>query len=107
MTTTSDQVHSLIAELRESSRHAEKMFKSHTTGQLQHRPGEGRWSAAECIAHLNLSNRGYLSSLGAAIRELRGKAFPAKHIPLELECAPFEILAGTAVASPASNQRSF
>jgi hypothetical protein len=78
MTTTSDQVHSLIAELRESSRHAEKMFKSHTTGQLQHRPGEGCWSAAECLAHLNLSNRAYLLPLDTAIRELHGKAFPAK-----------------------------
>jgi hypothetical protein len=78
MTTTSNRVHSLIAELRKSSRHAEKMFESHTMGQLQHRPGEGRWSAAVCIAHVNLSNRGYLSSLDTAIRDLRGKAFPAK-----------------------------
>lgn len=78
MATAGNQVHSLIAELRESSRHAQKMLESHTTGQLQHRPGEGRWSAAECIAHLNLSNRAYLSSLDTAIRELLEKVVPAK-----------------------------
>lgn len=78
MTTANDQVNSLISALRESARHAEKMFASHTTGQLQHRPGEGRWSAAECIAHLNLSNRAYLSSLDATIRELHEKEFFAK-----------------------------
>jgi hypothetical protein len=78
MTTASEQVHSLLAQLRESSRQACKMFESHTTGQLQHKPGEGRWSAAECIAHLNLTNRAYLVSLEAAIRELREKAQAAR-----------------------------
>lgn len=83
MTTANDQVRLLISELRESARHAEKMFESRTTGQLQHRPGKGRWSATECIAHLNLSNRAYLSSLDAAIRKLHEKGFsrkPAFHL---------------------------
>jgi hypothetical protein len=77
MTTASDQVHSLIGELRESSLRAGEMVESHTTGQLQHRPGEGRWSAAECIAHLNLTNRAYVASLDLAIRELLEKGTPA------------------------------
>jgi hypothetical protein len=67
------QIDSLLQQLRENSRHAELMFDSHTTGQLQHHPGPGRWSAAECIAHLNLSNRAYLPLLDSAIEQLRGK----------------------------------
>jgi hypothetical protein len=77
VTIASNQINALVAELRESSRHAEKMFESHTTGQLQHRPGEARWSAAECVAHLNLSNRAYVSPLDTAIRELKEKEMAA------------------------------
>src|SRR5437762_1660314 len=57
MPTAAGQIDSLLQQLRENSRQAELMFGSNTTGQLQHHPGQGRWSAAECIAHLNLSNR--------------------------------------------------
>jgi hypothetical protein len=78
MSAASDQIDSLITQLRESARYAQEMFQSHTTGQLQHCPGEGRWSAAECVAHLNLSNRAYLTVLDAAICELREKAHPAR-----------------------------
>jgi len=35
------------------------------------RPGEGRWSAAECIAHLNLTGRAYVPVLEGALEEAR------------------------------------
>jgi hypothetical protein len=73
MPTAGGQIDSLLQQLRENSREAELMFDSHTTGQLQHHPGQGRWSAAECIAHLNLSNRAYLPLLDSAIEQLREK----------------------------------
>lgn len=77
MTTANDQVSALLDELREPSRQAEKIFESNTKGHLQQRAGEKRWSAAEWVAHFNLTNRAFLSPLGAAIRELREKALLA------------------------------
>jgi hypothetical protein len=73
MPTAAGQIDSLLQQLRDNSRQAERMFDSHTTGQLQHHPGQGRWSAAECIAHLNLSNLAYLPLLDSAIEHLREK----------------------------------
>ncbi len=73
MPTGTSQVDSLLHELRQNSRHAQLMFESHTTGHLQHHPGPGRWSPAECLAHLNLSNRAYLRVLDSAIERLREK----------------------------------
>ena len=73
MPTAAGQIDSLLQQLRENSRQAEVIFGSNTTGQLQHHPGQERWSAAECIAHLNLSNRAYLPLLDSAIERLREK----------------------------------
>jgi hypothetical protein len=73
MATGTNQIDSLVDQLRANLRQAEQIFSSHTTGQLQHHPGQGRWSAAKCIAHLNLSNRAYLPLLDSAIEELREK----------------------------------
>src|SRR5207302_9210680 len=71
--TAAGQIDPLLQHLRDNSRQAEVMFGSNTTGQLQHHPGQGRWSAAECIVQLNLSNRAYLPLLGSVIEQLREK----------------------------------
>ena len=71
MATGTSQIDALLDQLRENLRQAQRMFDSQTTGQLQHRPAQGRWCAAECIAHLNLSNRAYLPLLDSAIEQLR------------------------------------
>jgi hypothetical protein len=73
MPTGASQIDSLLQQLRENLRQVELMFESLTIGQLQHHPAQGRWSAAECIAHLNLSNRAYLPLLDSAIGQLREK----------------------------------
>src|SRR5260370_2678020 len=73
MPTSTDQLDSLLDQLRENLRQAHSIFNSHTTGQLQHHPAQGRWSAAECLAHFNLSNRAYLPLLDSAIEQLREK----------------------------------
>jgi len=71
------QIDALIGELRETSRRADVLATGHAGSQLLRRPGEGRWSAAECIAHLNLSNRSYLPRLAEALRILREKKLTA------------------------------
>src|SRR5258708_30192308 len=73
MPTGNGQIDAILDQLREYLRQAQLMFESHTTGQLQLHPGQGRWSAAECLAHLNLGNRAYLPLLDSAIERLREK----------------------------------
>ena len=51
------QVDTLIRELQDSSARAQELFAERAPQQLLHRPGEKSWSAAECLEHLNLSNR--------------------------------------------------
>ena len=65
------QIEQLIRELRASSSHAEALRGSHPAAELLRRPGEQRWSAAECIEHLNLSNRAYLPRIEEAVATLR------------------------------------
>ncbi len=43
------------------------------------RPGEGRWSAAECIAHLNLTGSAYVPILRAALAEAGDVGARAPH----------------------------
>lgn len=77
MTDGASRIDALIGELRETSRRADALATGHATAQLLRRPGEGRWCAAECIAHLNLSNRSYLPRLEEALRTLREKKLTA------------------------------
>ena len=72
------QVDSLIRELQEISRRADALFTGHASSQLLRRPDENRWSAIECIEHLNLANRSYLPRLEEAIRTLSAKNLTAR-----------------------------
>lgn len=66
----STQIETLIRELRDGSCRAEALRGSHSAAELPRRPGEQRWSAAECIEHLNLSNRAYLPRIDQALATL-------------------------------------
>ncbi len=67
------QIDSLLRELRETRGRAEAIFNGRKAMELLRRPEEKRWSAAECIEHLNITNRAYLPRLSEAIRTLREK----------------------------------
>ncbi len=67
------QIDSLLLELRETRAGAEAIFNGRTPAELLRRPAEKRWSAAECVEHLNITNRAYLPRLSEAIRTLRQK----------------------------------
>lgn len=73
MSNPSIQVDSLIRELQVSSVHAQQLFAERTAEQLLHKPDEKSWSAAECLEHLNLSNRSYLSRLEPILAHLRSR----------------------------------
>jgi hypothetical protein len=67
------QIDSLLLELRETRARAEAISNGRTPAELLRRPAEKRWSAAECVEHLNITNRAYLPHLSEAIRTLRRK----------------------------------
>jgi DinB superfamily len=67
------QIDGLIRELRQSSEQAEALRAGRAEAELLRRPGEKRWSAAESVEHLNLSNRAYLPRIEEALGALRQK----------------------------------
>jgi DinB family protein len=88
MSDPSTQVNALVRELHDSSAAAEKLFAGRAPEQLLRKPGEKSWSAAECLEHLNLSNRAYLPRLEAALANLRsGNLRAAKHFRMNWNAA--------------------
>ena len=67
------QVDRLLQELRDTRARAEEVFNGRKPVELLRRPAEKRWSAAECIEHLNITNRAYLPRLSEALGSLRRK----------------------------------
>ena len=85
MSNPSVQVDTLIRELQVSSVRAQKLFAERTAEQLLHKPDERGWSAAECLEHLNLTNRSYLSRLEPILAHLRSRNVLAVK-PFRLNC---------------------
>ena len=67
------QVDSLLQELRDTRASAAEIFNGRKPEELLLRPSAKRWSAAECIEHLKITNRSYLTRLSEATRSLRQK----------------------------------
>src|SRR2546429_4938276 len=57
----------LISEIDANLSHLESLTHGLTNEQFNWRPAPGRWSMAECIAHLNVVNGGDLAPIQAAI----------------------------------------
>ena len=58
----------LLGELSEIARDAEKTFGSLSTRQLNWKPGANQWSVGECFDHLITTNRHYYPAINNAIR---------------------------------------
>jgi hypothetical protein len=67
------QIDSLLREFRDTRGRADAIFNGRKPAELLRRPAEKRWSAAECVEHLNITNRAYRPRLSEAIRALREK----------------------------------
>jgi hypothetical protein len=67
------QVDLLLQELRETRSRAEAIFCGRKPAELLRQPAEKRWSAAQCVEHLNITNRAYMARVPDAIRVLREK----------------------------------
>jgi hypothetical protein len=63
----------LISEIEANLSHLESIAHGLTPAQFEWSPGAGRWSIAQCLAHLNATNRPALSAVEAAIAQGRAK----------------------------------
>lgn len=59
----------LVDDFLQAKQRCERLCEGLTSTQLCRRAAEGRWSIAECIAHLNLAGAVYLGDLRTAINE--------------------------------------
>lgn len=84
MTAGNTQLEALREELRKASETAAGLWSRHPAEQLVRRPAPGKWSAAECVEHLNLSNRAYLPRIQEALGQA-AKAGPPGSGPLRME----------------------
>lgn len=57
----------------------QQVFRGVDEDLATQRPIPGRWSMAECIAHLNITGEPYLESLGALMDEAERRDFPRRH----------------------------
>lgn len=71
------QLRELVDELLRASSGFASLATEAPEDDWHRRPAEGSWSAAECLAHLNLTSEGYLPVLRRGIDEARAMDAPA------------------------------
>jgi hypothetical protein len=74
----------LRRELNANSHNAEELCRGLSEEQLSWRPEPGRWSIAELLVHLNLTNQTYVPAIEVAVREGRSRGLTAPAQPFEL-----------------------
>ncbi len=67
------QLASIVGELREAQARLHRLAGSLPPEEWSRRVDPDRWSAAECVEHLNLTGRAYLPLLREALEEARRK----------------------------------
>ena len=65
------QLSAVLADLRSASRRLRTLRAAASPAVLTLRPAADRWSAAECVAHLNLTSQALLPLLRTGIEEAR------------------------------------
>jgi hypothetical protein len=61
----------LLNQLQQIRQRTNELVAGLTSEQLTRRPEPARWSIAECLAHLNITGRGYLPLIEDAIKQGR------------------------------------
>jgi hypothetical protein len=65
------QMAAIISDLESASRRLRELRQTLPEAAWSERPGPGRWSPAECIAHLNLTSAAVLPCVREALRAAR------------------------------------
>ena len=66
------QLEVIDRELDAAAAEARSLF-ARASGRLTRQPAAGKWSAAECLEHLAITNRAFLSALVPAVERLRSR----------------------------------
>ena len=74
----SGQVAAIITELESASTRLRELRATLPRHAWSERPGPGRWSPAECVAHLNLSSAAMLPCLREALDAARACSIPVR-----------------------------
>lgn len=73
MTSLSQSLASLRNELDATTARLHALADTLDDGTWRARPSPQRWSAAECVEHLNMTSRAFLPSLRDAVKEARAR----------------------------------
>jgi hypothetical protein len=71
------QLEVIAGEIRRASSRLDRLVTGLSPEEWSTRPGAGEWSAAECVAHLNLTADGMLPGIRTAVEELEAERSPA------------------------------
>ncbi len=63
------QLQAIRTDLTTATAQAQALWAAHPVERLRQRPAGGGWSAAECLAHLNLTAAAYEPALAAAVQQ--------------------------------------
>jgi hypothetical protein len=66
-----EQLAAVIESLESAQSQLRKLTDGLSEAEWRKRPGPGRWSAAECVEHLNITSRAYLPLLRDALARAR------------------------------------
>jgi hypothetical protein len=61
-------IEAVLAALDAATRNAEELFLSADASRLEQPREPGRWSAAQCLAHLAVTNFAYVAAMRAAVK---------------------------------------
>jgi hypothetical protein len=72
------QLKAITDSLRSAQTRLRRLSDGLSDEEWNKRPGPGRWSAAECVEHLNLTSRAYLALLPDAVSRAKKRGGPAR-----------------------------
>jgi len=72
------QLKAITDSLRSAQTRLRRLSDNLSDEEWNKRPGPGRWSAAECVEHLNLTSRAYLALLPDAVSRAKKRGGPAQ-----------------------------
>ena len=72
------QLKAVTDSLRSAQSRLRRLSDNLSEEDWNQRPGPGRWSAAECVEHLNLTSKAYLALLPDAVARARKRGGPAQ-----------------------------
>lgn len=73
------QLAEIVAALESARTRLDRLADQLPDARWKSRPGKDRWSAAECIEHLNLTSRAYLPLLRRALESAKKSPTPPDH----------------------------